>query len=135
MCSTLIREFRVIILLFTLLFHLHFPQRQKMIDERKTKVLLGIYKHLGPNSNVMNFFFHTFSLWIPLIHECIGHWSNVLLSWPTLHNRVNSFPKEHSWLGALFNDPTRDSIANKFVISAYCRCLQILYQIDFFYKI
>ena len=61
------------------LFHLHFARRQKMIDERKTKVLLGIYKHLGPNSNVMNFFFHTFSLWIPLIHECIGHWSNVLL--------------------------------------------------------
>ena len=88
--------------MFTLLFHLHFAQRQKLIDERKTKVLLGIYKHLGPNSNVMNFFFHTFSLWIPLIHECIGHWSNVLLSWPTLHNRMNSFPKEHSWLGAVY---------------------------------
>ena len=35
----------------------------------------------------------------------------------------------------LFNDPTRDSIANNFVISFYCRCLQILYQIAFFYKI
>ena len=32
----------------------------------------------------------------------------------------------------LFNDPTRGSIANNFV---YCRCLQILYQITFFYKI
>ena len=36
---------------------------------------------------------------------------------------------------SLFNDPTRDSIANNFVISVYCRCLQILYQITFFYKI
>ena len=88
--------------MFTLLFHLHSPQRQKKIDERKTKVLLGIYKHLGPNSNVMNFFFHTFSLWIPLIHECIGHWSNVLLSWPTLHNRVNSFLKEHFCFDAVY---------------------------------
>ena len=35
----------------------------------------------------------------------------------------------------LFNDPTRDSIANNFVISVYCRCLQILYQIALFYKI
>ena len=36
---------------------------------------------------------------------------------------------------ALFNDLTRDSIANNFVIGVYCRCLQILYQITFFYKI
>ena len=35
----------------------------------------------------------------------------------------------------LFNDHTRDSIANNFVIGVYCRCLQILYQITFFYKI
>ena len=35
----------------------------------------------------------------------------------------------------LFNDPTRDSIANNSVISVYCRCLQILYQIAFFYRI
>ena len=34
---------------------------------------------------------------------------------------------------ALFNDPTTDSIANNFVIGVYCRCLQILYQIVFFY--
>ena len=27
---------------------------------------------------------------------------------------------------ALFNDVTRDSIANNFVIDVYCRCLQIL---------
>ena len=26
----------------------------------------------------------------------------------------------------LFNDPPRDSTANNFVISVYCRCLQIL---------
>ena len=32
----------------------------------------------------------------------------------------------------LFNDLTRDSIANNFVIDVYCRCLQILYQIVFF---
>ena len=32
----------------------------------------------------------------------------------------------------LFNDPTRDSIANNFVIGVYCRYLQILYQIAFF---
>ena len=38
-------------------------------------------------------------------------------------------------LTALFNDPTRDSIANNFVIGVYCRCLLILYQIAFFYKI
>ena len=31
----------------------------------------------------------------------------------------------------LFNDVTRDSIANNFVIDVYCRCLQILYQIGF----
>ena len=36
---------------------------------------------------------------------------------------------------ALFNDHTRDSIANNFVIGVYCRWLQILYQIAFFYKI
>ena len=36
---------------------------------------------------------------------------------------------------ALFNDLTKDSIANNFVIGVYCRCLQILYQIAFFYKI
>ena len=35
----------------------------------------------------------------------------------------------------LFNDLTRDSIANNFVIDVYCRCLQILYKIAFFYKI
>ena len=35
----------------------------------------------------------------------------------------------------LFNDPTRDSIANNFVIGVYCKYLQILYQIIFFYKI
>ena len=35
----------------------------------------------------------------------------------------------------LFNDLTRDSIANNFVVDVYCRCLQILYQIAFFYKI
>ena len=35
----------------------------------------------------------------------------------------------------LFNDLTRDSIANNFVIDVYSRCLQILYQISFFYKI
>ena len=35
----------------------------------------------------------------------------------------------------LLNDPTRDSIANNFVIGVYCRYLQILYQIAFFYKI
>ena len=35
----------------------------------------------------------------------------------------------------LFNDLTRNSIANNFVIDVYCRCLQILYQIAFFYKI
>ena len=33
--------------------------------------------------------------------------------------------------GTLFNDATRDSIANNFVIGVYCRCLQILYQIAF----
>ena len=35
----------------------------------------------------------------------------------------------------LFDDYTRDSIANNFVIGVYCRCLQILYQIAFFHKI
>ena len=35
----------------------------------------------------------------------------------------------------LFNDLTRDSIANNFVIDIYCRCLQILYPTVFFYKI
>ena len=35
----------------------------------------------------------------------------------------------------LFNDVTRDSIANNFVIHVYCKCLKILYQIAFFYKI
>ena len=39
-----------------------------------------------------------------------------------------------AFLTSLFNDPTRNSIANNFVISFYCRCLQILYQIAFFYK-
>ena len=29
----------------------------------------------------------------------------------------------------LFDDLTRDSIANNFVIDVYCRCLQILYEI------
>ena len=43
--------------------------------------------------------------------------------------------KTQANLLTLFNDPTRDSIANNFVISFYCRCLQILYQIAFFYKI
>ena len=36
---------------------------------------------------------------------------------------------------ALLNDVTRDSIANNFVIGVYCRYLQILYQIAFFYEI
>ena len=44
-------------------------------------------------------------------------------------------PPELKKGSTLFNDPTRDSIANNFVISFYCRCLQILYQITFFYKI
>ena len=35
----------------------------------------------------------------------------------------------------LFYDLTRDSTANNFVIDIYCRCLHILYQIAFFYKI
>ena len=35
----------------------------------------------------------------------------------------------------LFNDLTRDSIANNFVTDVYCRYLKILYQIAFFYKI
>ena len=35
----------------------------------------------------------------------------------------------------LFNDLTSDSIANNFVIDVFCRCLQILYRIAFFYKI
>ena len=35
----------------------------------------------------------------------------------------------------LFNDLTRDSIANNLVIGVYYRCLQILYEIAFFYKI
>ena len=35
----------------------------------------------------------------------------------------------------LFNDLTRDFIANNFVIDVYCRCLQILYKIAFSYKI
>ena len=39
------------------------------------------------------------------------------------------------FIATLFNDPTRDSIANNFVIGVYCRCLQILYQITFVYKI
>ena len=33
----------------------------------------------------------------------------------------------------LFYDLTRDSIANIFVTDIYCRCLQILYQIAFFF--
>ena len=33
----------------------------------------------------------------------------------------------------LFYDLTRDSIANNFVTDIYCRCLQILYQIAFFF--
>ena len=37
-----------------------------------------------------------------------------------------------SQVNTLFNDLTRDSIANNFVIDVYCRCLQILYQIAFF---
>ena len=32
-------------------------------------------------------------------------------------------------------DLTRDSIYNNFVIDVYCRCLQILYQFGFFYKL
>ena len=35
----------------------------------------------------------------------------------------------------LFNDLTRDSIANNFVIGVHCRCLHILDQIAFFYRI
>ena len=35
----------------------------------------------------------------------------------------------------LFIDHTRDSIPNNIAIGVYCRCLQILYQIVFFYKI
>ena len=35
----------------------------------------------------------------------------------------------------LFYDLTRDSIANNFVTDVCCRCLQIVYQIAFFYKI
>ena len=31
----------------------------------------------------------------------------------------------------LFNDPTRDSIANNFVIGFYRKCLEILFQIAF----
>ena len=43
--------------------------------------------------------------------------------------------KSHFIESTLFNDGTKDSIANNFVIDVYCRCLQILYQIAFFYKI
>ena len=42
---------------------------------------------------------------------------------------------QHLAIPALFNDPTRDYIANNFVTGVYCTCLQILYQITFFYKI
>ncbi len=35
----------------------------------------------------------------------------------------------------LFDDVTRDSIANNFIIDVYCTCLQNSYQIAFFYKI
>ena len=34
-------------------------------------------------------------------------------------------------IDSLFNDPTRDSIANNFVIGVYCICLEILSQIAF----
>ena len=36
--------------------------------------------------------------------------------------------KEEKNMATLFNDLTKDSIANIFVIDVYCRCLQILYQ-------
>ena len=48
------------------------------------------------------------------------------------HENIEILPSK---IFALFYDPTRDSIANNFVIDVYCRCLQILYQIAFFYKI
>ena len=97
--STLIRELRLITFVYYLSFTFCSATKNDRWEKNKSFI---IYKHLGPNSNVMNFFFHTFSLWIPLIHECIGHWSNVLLSRPTLHNRVNSFPKEHSCFGTVY---------------------------------
>ena len=37
----------------------------------------------------------------------------------------------HNKYGTLFNDLTRDSITNDFVLDVYCRCLQIFYQIFF----
>ena len=40
-----------------------------------------------------------------------------------------------NWKYTTFHDVTKDSIANNFVIDVYCRCLHILYQIAFFYKI
>ena len=49
-------------------------------------------------------------------------------------NRVKSDSGLDAGL-TLFNDFTRDSIANNFVIDVSCRCLPILYQIAFFYKI
>ena len=59
----------------------------------------------------------------------------------TTHHIIKHFystakpTKDPIQISALFNDPTRDSIANNFVIGVYCRCLKILYQIIFFYKI
>ena len=46
---------------------------------------------------------------------------------------VDGFPGSwnFTFTYTLFNDPTRDSIANNFVIGVYCICLEILSQIAF----
>ena len=75
-------------------------------------------------------------------------WSGklVLLAWCTMHSGLKEILTNTQYVLkdnlsqifnelALFNDVTRDSIANNFVIDVYCRCLQNLYQIAFFYKI
>ena len=41
---------------------------------------------------------------------------------------IGSYTKEITIITTLFNDLTRDSIANNFVTDVYFRCLQILYQ-------
>ena len=47
------------------------------------------------------------------------------------HQKISIQVECVSNIQTLFNDP----ITYNFVISVYCRCLQILYQIAFFYKI
>ena len=51
------------------------------------------------------------------------------LQWITISQNLLKITGVSGYCSTLFNDVTRDSIANNFVIDVYCRCLEILCQI------